>query len=297
MIFIEIVLPVLLVMACGFGLARYLRADPDPLAKFGLYIALPALVVKILTDYPPDGGTIGRLFLFMLAYMGAMWLLAEIFGRLRRFDDSQRRALVLTSAMMNFGNYGLPLVAFAYGPAAVPFSILFFIVFNIPITTWAVWVAAGGSRSSLTAMAAALKMPAFHATLVALIISHLGWEIPAFLDKGLGLLADCAIPVMLVLLGMQLAQMRTATDLQGLETVVALRLLVGPLVGWLLARAFHFSGLELKVIVLLCATPSAFLPLLYAIRFKCSSEWMAAAILVTTLLSALSLTGVLAIMR
>lgn len=296
MIFVEILLPVLLVLSCGFVLVRFLHVEPDPLAKFALFIALPALVIKVLTENPPASGTIGRLFLFMLVYTGVMWLIAELSGRMRRFSDRHRRALVLTSAMMNFGNYGLPLVAFAYGAAAVPFSVLFFVVFSIPLTTWAVWVAAGGSWSSLKGMTAALKMPVFHATLVALIMSSLGWTIPSYLDKGVGLLADCAIPVLLVLLGMQLAQSRDLTNLRGLETAVVLRLLVGPLVAWPLARAFNFSGLDLKVIVLLCAAPSGFLPLLYAIRFNCRPDWVAAAILVTTLLSALTLTGVIAIM-
>ena len=266
------------------------------MAKFALFIALPALVIKVLTENPPTGDTVGRLFLFMLVYTGVMWLLAEISGRIRRFDDRQRRVLVLTTAMMNFGNYGLPLVAFAYGAAAVPFSILFFIVFNLPLTTWAVWVAAGGSRSSLQGMSAALKMPVFQATLIALVMSSLGWTIPSFLDKSMALLADAAIPVLLVLLGMQLAKNQRLASLKGLEMTIVLRLLVGPLVAWGLARAFHFSGLQLKVIVLLCATPSAFLPLLYAIRFKCLPDWVAAAILVTTLLSAFSLTGIIAIM-
>ena len=66
--------------------------------------------------------------------------------------------------------------------------------------------------------------------------------------------------------------------------------------GYGLARAFQFTGMELKVIVLLCATPSGFLPLLYAIRFKCMPDWVAASIMVTTLLSALTLTGVIALM-
>ncbi len=297
LIFVEILLPVLVVVACGFVLARFLGAVPDALAKFALFIAVPALLVRVLTRNPPTGGTVGRLFLFMLVYTAAMWLLAEVFGRLRRFDERQRRALILTTAVMNFGNYGLPLVTFAYGVPAVPFSILFFIVFNIPMTTWSLWVAAGGSRSSWEGITAALKMPVFHATVVALIMCGLGWTIPLFLDKGVRLLADCAIPVLLVLLGMQMAKNRGRTDLSGLETAVGLRLLAGPLVGWALAMALGFTGLDLKVIVLLCATPSGLLPLLYAVRFDCRPEWTAATVVVTTLLSALTITAVIAVMR
>jgi hypothetical protein len=37
---------------------------------------------------------IAQLFVFMLLYTGVMWLLAEIFSRLRRFNDVQGRALV-----------------------------------------------------------------------------------------------------------------------------------------------------------------------------------------------------------
>lgn len=293
MVFIDILLPIFVLVAAGAIFSRALRPALEPLTQFALFLATPALVLHALLRNPVEAAEVGRVAALMVLYTGIFWAVAEVAGRLLRLDGPMRRAFALATVPMNVGNYGLPLVRFAFGAEAEPFSILVFVIFNIPLATWAIWLAAGGTFSSLRGLGATLKIPIFHATVLAFALGALGWSIPTPLAKGIGLLAQAAIPVLLVILGMQLERTRIETFGPSLLAAVAIRLALAPVVAWGLCALLGFGGLERSVLVLQTSTPSAVLTLLYALRFDCQPRWLASCIFVSTLGSALSLTVVL----
>jgi predicted permease len=259
-------------------------------------VATPALVFAALVEHPVPAAAVGRLLLAMMCYTGALWALAEGVGRVLRLDGDLRRAFLLATVPMNVGNYGLPLVRFAFGSEAEPFSVLVFVIFNLPLATWAIWMAAGGSLRSVAGLRDTLRIPILHATLVAFAVGALGLRVPAPLLKGLSLLGEASIPLLMVILGMQLERTRIAGAPWPLVAATVLRLAVAPALAWVLASAVGFQGLERKVLILQTSTPAAVLPLLYALRFNCRPDWVASNLLVSTLASAVSLSVVLALL-
>lgn len=294
MVFVQILVPVFLLIGAGVAFSRTLRPSLEPLTQFGLYLATPALVFSALTRYPVALGQVGRVALLMVLYIGVMWLVSEAAARALGLGDELRRAFALATVTMNVGNYGLPLVRFAFGPASEPFSVLLFVAFNLPLATWAIWVAAGGRSGAGEGLRQTLRIPIFHATLAAFALSAVGWSVPGPVARGLSLLGEAAIPVLLVILGMQLQRTRVSGAPGPIAAAVAIRLGLSPLVAWGLTSALGFTGLEQQVAILQTSTPSAVLPLLYALRFGCQPQWLASTILVSTLCSGVSLTAVLA---
>lgn len=294
MVFIDILLPIFVLIAAGALFSRTLRPALEPLSQFALFLAAPSLVFHALLRNPVSAAELGRLTTLMVLYTATFWAIAELVGRCLRLDSGMRRAFALATVPMNVGNYGLPLVRFAFGPEAEPFSVLVFVIFNIPLTTWAIWLAAGGTFSTLRGLGATLKIPIFHATVLAFALGAVGWSVPTPLAKGIGLLAQAAIPVLLVILGMQLERTRIETFGSSLLAAVGLRLVLSPALSWGLCTLLGLGGLERSVIVLQTSTPTAVLVLLYALRFGCQPRWVASCIFVSTLGSALSLSAVLA---
>lgn len=296
MVFVEILLPIFLLIAAGALFSRILKPTLEPLTQLALFLAAPALVFHALVRYPISFQEVGRLMALMVLYVGILWALSEFLVRVLRLEDSLGRAFLLATVPMNVGNYGLPLVRFALGPETEGFSILVFVVFNIPLVTWAIWVAAGGTLGSARGMKDALKIPIFQATLLAFLFGGLGWTLPSPLSKSLGLLAQAAIPLFLVILGMQLD--RTRIDRWGwdLGLAVFVRLAVSPFLAFGLAHLCGFQGLPVKVIVLQTSTPSAVLTLLYALRFGCQPQWMASVIFFSTVFSVASLSVILTVL-
>jgi len=295
-VFVDILLPIGMLVAAGVVFSRTLRPALEPLSQFALFVATPALVFHALVRNPLPAAQVGRVALIMVLYTAILWALAEVVGRMLRLEGSLRRAFALVTVTMNMGNYGLPLVRFAFGPEAEPFSVLVFVVFNIPLCTWAIWLAAGGGLSSLSGLGAAAKIPIFHATVLAFVLGALGWSVPGPVAKGIGLLGQAAIPVLLVILGMQLDRTRIETFGWSLMAAVVIRLAVSPFLAWGLCTALGVQGLERSVLVLQTATPSAVFTLLYALRFGCAPRWVASCILVSTLGSAFSLSAVLSVL-
>lgn len=293
MLFIHVILPVFMVVLAGYLLQRHAQLDLRPLTDCSLYLFTPALAFSALLrrELAPD--LVGQFALFMICYIVIMTLAAVVTAKSLRFDGNTTRALILTTAMMNIGNFGLPLILFAYGEAALDLSILAFVLFNLPLGTIAIVIAQGNGTGWLTALRNALRIPIFHAVLLALLCKAIGWQPADFILKPLELIGQAAVPVMLVLLGMQLAKAGIGQGWRFCSLAAVMRLVLGPVVGLLLTAALGIEGLPRKVIVLQTSTPSAVLTLLYAIRYDTRPELVSGTILVSTLMSAASLTFLL----
>jgi predicted permease len=290
MLFVNVVLPVFCIVLAGFFLEKKQSLDFRTLTDLSLYLMTPALVFSALMKSPLPAIVGGRIALYMLFYTAALLLIGMVAARLCRFRGETRRALYLATAMMNVGNFGLPLAWFAYGEAGLDISVMTFVLFNIPLGTVAIMIAQNERTALWEAVGNTLRIPIFYAVVAAFSCQALALQPPEFILRALDLLGQGAIPLMLVLLGMQLGRSRVAADYTFLTVATTLRLFIAPIVGWVLASLLGFDGTARNVIVLQTSTPAAVLPLLYALRFDTRPDLVASAIFVTTLISAASLT-------
>lgn len=290
MLFVNIVLPVFLIVAAGYWAQKRFDLDFATLTNCSLYLLTPALIFSALSKGKIRLDLANNILLFMILYTAALCLLVWAVGSVCRYRGEQKRALALATSFMNCGNFGLPLVFFAYGAPSLDTSVLTFVVFNIPLSTLAIVLAQGHGTQLREALFNAARIPLFHAALAALLLQLLGWQIPGFLLRPLDLLGQAAIPVMLILLGMQLARTRLQASFSFLSLATLVRLALAPAIAWLLACLLGIEGLDRKVVILQTSTPAAILPLLYSLRFGTRPDLVAGAILTTTLLSAVSLT-------
>lgn len=293
MLFINIIVPVFLMVAAGYTLERFGKLDFRTLTFSSLYLFTPALVFISLIKHELSFDLARDLTLFMALYTSIFLLISLFCGRAFRMDKETRSALALTTVVMNVGNFGLPLAYFAFGEAGFNASIVTFVIFNIPLGTLAIVIAQGSGVCLKEALLNSLKIPIFHAVLLAFIIKGVHVEVPLFLLRPLELLGQAAIPVMLVMLGMQLSKTKIGAWPGFLTLSSVIRLVLGPLVAFLLTSLLGIEGITRKVIILQTSTPAAVLPLLYSLRFGTRPDLVAGAIMVSTALSALSLTFLL----
>ncbi len=297
MLFVQIILPVFLIVLTGFVLEKAARLDFRTLTISSLYLFSPALVFSALMKREIVFALAGKIALFMLLYTGGMMLLAALAGRLLRYDRETRSALHLTTVMMNVGNFGLPLAWFAFGEAGLDVSVLTFFCFNLVLSSLGIVLAQGTGATLRQAAINAMKIPIFHAGVLALVLQALAVRIPEVVLRPINLLGQAAIPVMLVMLGMQLARTRAIGQTGFLSLSTGLRLVLAPVLAWGLTELLGLEGLDRAVIILQTSTPSAVLPLLYAVRFGTRPDLVAGAILTSTLFSAATLTVLLYLLR
>jgi len=300
------ILPVLSVAGVGYILGIYRDVDVDPLATITLYVLTPALVFHSLATTPIERETAATLFAGVTVFTVIMVGLAEAYGRLAGEKPPTLGSLVLTSVFPNAGNYGIPLSAFAFGAIGRSTAVLFIAVQSVMMYTLGVYVASRGQAGSTRdAVTKVFELPLVYAVVAAGAVRATGVVPPAetTVMQTLKLTGDSAIPVMLLLLGIQLANTTYGTATVRVTPAVALKLLVAPAVALGIAVGIGLGGDVGRVFVLECAMPAAITPLMLTVEFGGQSddisaaEFVSTAILVTTVGSILTLTLLISLLQ
>jgi hypothetical protein len=299
LIFNQSLLPLLLIVGIAIFCQRFFQPDIKQIAGLALNVFAPLLVFDSLTRHQTTLPELWQPFLFMVLLTGAMLILGRLAACALRLSSQDRISFILACSMINIGNFGLPLIYFTYGQQAVPMSVIIFVVFNIPLTTLAIFVSSDKAHTRDMLMDV-LKIPIFHAMLLALIFTAAHWQLPSGLAKGVHLMAEGAIPLLIFVLGLQLATISLSRHWKvyawAIVLAVGIRLFASPLLADRILNLFSFPALEHNVALLQTSGPSALLPLMYAINFNRSPELLAALILSTTVVSGISLPLVISLL-
>jgi predicted permease len=135
-----------------------------------------------------------------------------------------------------------------------------------------------------------------YAVPLALVVRGAGIELPYALARPVELLAAAAVPLMILILGMQLGRGGLPTSRGLLAGAAALRLLVSPALAWILAPAFGLNAVARQAGILEAAMPTAVLNTVIALEFGVAPAFVTGAVLVSTLLSPLTVTPLIALL-
>jgi predicted permease len=204
---------------------------------------------------------------------------------------------MLTSMFNNAGNLGLPVSLFAFGETALAYATLYFVTVSTLNNTVGVVIASLGSTNIKQAVLGLFRVPALYSILLAFIIINQGWHLPLFLERSVGLAANAAIPLMLVLLGLQFQNIRWAGHGLPLGVTNIIRLLVSPVIALVLSPVFGLAGVSRQAGILESAMPAAVLTTVIATEFNIEPAFVTAAVFTSTLLSPLTLTLLLAYLK
>lgn len=302
-IFINNLLPIFLCAGAGLALGRAFEPDIKTMTRLSFYIFSPCLVFASLTQSPVPGAEFAQIALFVLVFVGLMIALATAAGRLLELNRQSLVTLIIASAFVNSGNYGLAAVSFAFGDEALARAVVFYIASTFTIYTLGIVIASLGKQSLRGALREMVSVPAFYALIAAGLVHWLGAPIPLFLDRAVTLLGEAALPVMLIILGVQMA--RTRLELKhwppGRRALVAagvsLQLLVAPLAALALARPLGLTGLTWQAVVLEASMPTAVITTVLAVQYDLEVEPVTVVVVLSTLLSPLTLTPLIAFLQ
>lgn len=282
-------------MGAGVILDRWLGVDKRSLSRTAVYILSPCLVFSLVAQSTIDLPTFGQMMLYALVVTLAMTVIALAVGRLLGWSSRKTDGLVLATAFVNSGNLGLSVILFSYGEPGLALASVFFVVTNLATHTLAAFFAGRGQQgSALEAIRAVLKLPAIYAFALALALRLLGLSAPPPLLNAVDLAGRAAVPLMLMMVGLQLSQTNLGNDSLDVAIGVGLRLLVGPLVAAGLASVFGLQGLARNVGIVEASMPTAVTSSLMAIEFGADPEYVTSVVFLSTLLSSITLTVLIA---
>ena len=295
-LFTNNLLPIFLIVGASFLFGRYTGVSPRPLSQLVFHLFSPCLLFTLLTQNRLSGSEISRVMLFAVACTLLVGALTWIFGASFRLQRRMLAGVMLSSMFMNAGNFGLPVVLFAFGETALSYASLYFVTSAILAYTLGAVIASLGSVNLVSALVNLLKVPSVYALALALVFLATGWKVPMPLERTFKLLGDASIPSMLVLLGLQLQTAVWSNNSLPMTLAGSMRLLVSPMIAFLLIPLFGLAGPARQALILEAAMPTAVLTTVLATEFNAEPSFVSATVLITTMLTPLTLTPLLAIL-
>jgi len=289
-VLINIVLPVFIIIGAGFVAARMLTIDAQTLSRVSLYVLGPALVFSKLVETTVTGTDLVQIVVFTVVGTLLVLALSWVVARLLRLNRSTESAFVLSCSFVNSGNYGLPLVLFAFGQAGLERALIYFVTGAFMMNTVAVFVASRGQAKATTSLLNIFRVPMIYAIVIAFAIRAANLEIPGFISQPLGLTGDAAIPVMLLLVGIQLAGVSFGKQARLICVATLVRLVGGAVVGIALATVMGLAGVTRQACIVEHSAPTGVMTGILALEFGTEPELVTGAIFASTLASIATMT-------
>jgi predicted permease len=294
-IFFDVVAPVFAIVAIGWVLGPRLSLDARTISRVAYHVFVPAFVFDVVSRSRVPLASAGRMAAYAVVAHLAFGALAFLVARALRRSREMTAAYVMLAVFGNVGNFGLALITFRLGDAALAPATIYFVVITLTSFAICVAVAAWTRHGRFSAVLSVFRTPAIVVAVPAMFVSANELALPLFVSRSVGLLGAAMIPMMLLALGVQLAETRALRPGADSGVVAALRLLVAPAVAWALAGAFGVTGLERAAGILQTGMPPAILVAIIAAEYEIAPRFVTATVMICTLLSLPTLTVLLAL--
>lgn len=280
-----------LIMLLGYLCARIGITGPEfnqRVTPLMVKVLLPATILNSVLSVPDFSGRELLDYILVMTVMVALQMLPAWFlPRLMRTRSEDVGATRLVTAFGNVGFVGLPVVAAIFGDEMVFFASLCNIPFNLALYSCsAAQLSPDGGRVRWQDV---LNAPVI-ATLLSVVLLLSRIHVPAVIADTISTLAGATIPLSMLIIGTSLGaiSVRAALTDWRVYAVSAVRLLVCPLLTWLVLRPF-VSGVLLGIPVLLAACPSAMVVTALCLQYERSDAFASKCIFLSTVLSAVTI--------
>ena len=295
-IFLDVVVPVFTLVFAGYFAGPILKLDARTLARTAYFIFVPALIFQIISRAELHVALAVRMLVYIVLVHIACGLTAFGIARILKCSVELTAAYVVIAVSGNVGNFGLPLITFRFGEQALAQGTIYFL--GVMVISMAISViAASWARdgSSVKAIVSIFKTPALIAVVPALIVNIADLKVPLMLSRITELAGAAMVPLLLVTLGVRLAQEGKPVINAHLLTVSALRLVVAPCIALLIGVLLGISGLERATGILQSGMPVAIVASIITLEYQLMPEFVATSVLFTSLTGMVTLTVLLSV--
>ena len=286
-------LPIILLGSAGFVLGKVLHVDPRGLGRVVFYVFSPVLIFDLLIKNQLKLSEAAGVIVFTVTIVLIVGALTYILGKVLKVERTALISILITTMFANTGNYGLPLVSFAFGERALSYAGIYFVTTTLLFYSLGVLLASLGHMNFKDAILGLFRVPTLYAVLLALTVNALQFDLPLALQRAVDLASGGTIPLMLVLLGLQMTQVEFSKNLRALQLSVSMRLLIAPLLALLITAFFGIQAFARQGAVTQASMPSMVSATVLSAEYNLDSKLIAAIVFVSTVLSPLTLTPLL----
>jgi hypothetical protein len=245
-------------LVLGMLVARFARPPSGMVHGLNWWvinIALPALVLELIPKVKPDPQLWFLVVAMWLVFTGG-WLVFALIGRWRGWSRQRIGALVLVCGLGNTSFMGYPMAQALHGKAGLSLAVVadqlgcFPLLASVGIVVACLY--AGRSPQPRVIVRRILTFPAFIALILGIVVGVLGgW--PAWLDGVFAPIGETLTPLALFSVGLQFRFHPDGDQWGAMGWGLGWKLLVAPLLCWVVGALAGVGGLVLTIGVLQAA--------------------------------------------
>ncbi|NIP86727.1 MAG: hypothetical protein GTO03_14665 [Planctomycetales bacterium] len=308
-IFVNVIAPILLLIALGGLVHRQFRMDVEALNRLAVYVLVPAfLFVKVyesrlsLTD-------LGVITYGVLVPVFTLGLLLYLLFRALSTPGRDIAVLLVSGLVFNAGNFGLPVAELFYERLGVVFpgmqspsdgaavQAIIIMISNLSVWFFGYGVIRLGQGHGLRGTLGFFRLPMIYVLVAAFVFRQSEITLPGAVYAPLQMLAAATVPIMLLTLGAQLSETTQSPPWRLVGPVLVIKLLLLPAataggVWWF--GLWPWPGAQL---IIAAAAPTAVNVMVLSIQLEGDAHTAASCVFWTTLAAAVTVTCVLALVQ
>lgn len=297
---IQIVAVLIILMFIGYAAARrgIFTAEVTKAMSFLVFnVFLASSAFSSICDNMPelDSGKLLQAMAVLLFVILLPYLLSAAAGFLFLRNAPGRATAELCITVMNTLMFGLPIVQQVYGGVSVMYVGLSSVPFNLCLYSLATWRLLRGSGDEpgekLIIRVRDILSPVLIATLLAMLFLLAELPVHPLLGKFLSSTAPATLPMSMIVIGASMARGNLSEAFRDRRVYVIsfFRLIVNPLLAWLILSPLGLEPMLLKTAVLLSGCPCGVVVNVLSLQYGKDALLSSRAVMVSTLLSVITL--------
>jgi len=301
-----VTVPIFIVIAVGFLLRKRSFLDEKTvtaISKLTYDLGLSTLVFYSIVQNKLSDIFELNILKVSLSTFGVAFLVIFLSIFFTKLDIRTKGALIVTSYRSNMAFVGFPILLYAFGSlATAKASIVIALLLPLNVASTVIIFRVfdrvddkNGIRPIILDLA---RDPVIIAVLLGIIFSYFGVGMPAPVEKILDILSSMAVPLALISIGASFRFYNLRKNLKLLFIPALYKLIFLPLVALFFATfVFGLEDLNRDVIVILFGMPLAVATYIQGQKYGSDKEFIASALIVTTLASLITISAWLFVMR
>lgn len=300
-IFFDVVLPVFILIGIGALVDRLFQLDLETMSKLNFYVFVPGFVFMTFLQAQMPASEMLRVAGYVTLHLLILFLVAAALFKSGPWSGSWK-VLALSASTYNCGNYGLPFALLAFPNhigivgAIVPVIIMVQMLLAFTMGVFLFEKDRAGTGRILAALA---RVPVLYAILLAILVRYLHYEnrLPVQLEQPLTHLSNALVPIALMTVGVQIARCPLSKRIGPLLAVGGFRFIASPLLTVALTWALGIGQPVAGILTAMSVLPTAVNVYIIAAQYQEDQELASQAVFWTTLLSAVTVSVMLALVR
>ncbi|RAP45569.1 MAG: hypothetical protein BZ135_05605 [Methanosphaera sp. rholeuAM6] len=283
---VEVILVPALMILVGVLLKRFnvLREEHSSvLSKIVLNISLPSLIfMNIATAH--IGGNMLYLPVFSFGLSFICVIIGYVYSKLRGYSKVKTWTVIILLSMMNTAFVGYPIVLGVFGNEGFLHAIFYDMAVAILFVIYGVVLSSvfGGNRRDV--LVSGLLFVPLWAIVFGVLFNFFNVPLGYVFENVLTYLGNSTIPLIMLSLGLTISVKDLRSYLSDTVFISVVRLIVAPLILFVILSSLNFDGLMLQVSVLEAAMPTAMNALVLAITYDLDVELVSSVVFITTIL-------------